>query len=154
MTAKNLLGRNVVVSHQARITRKSPCKYPSEDRLDASRLRDPPGETKMLTKNSDLSHDTANVSSESSCKCSINLDMCLDDLMDVNGIDTHDEQILVCDVLYDLGLVRRRIFSEEPGEPAFQNSHYTSTKKLQKLMGLEMTRTSKKYSKYRIALSR
>jgi hypothetical protein len=98
----------------------------------------------MLTKNSDVSLDTANAISENPCKCSINLDLCLDELMERNGIETHDEKMLVCDVLYDLGLTKRKIFCEEPGEPAFQDSHYSSTKKLRKLMEFEMVRASKK----------
>ncbi|MDQ2081525.1 hypothetical protein RA307_15165 [Xanthobacteraceae bacterium Astr-EGSB] len=108
----------------------------------------------MLIKNSDLPLDNANASSEILCKCSINLDLCLDELMDRNSIETDDEKMLVCDVLYDLGLANRKISSEEPGESAFQESHYTSTKKLQKLIGFVMVRAFKKFKKFRIASSR
>jgi hypothetical protein len=66
-------------------------------------------------------------------KWSIEFDEHLRALLDSEGIEDRDDQMIVCDVLCRIGLAEHRLFGENTDTIHSQEHHYSSTKKMRKL---------------------
>jgi hypothetical protein len=66
-------------------------------------------------------------------KWSIEFDEHLRLLLDAEGIEDPDDQMMVCEVLCRIGLAEHRMFGEDTDTMESQENAYTSTKMMHKL---------------------
>lgn len=66
-------------------------------------------------------------------KWSIEFDEPLSTLLDSEGIEDPDSQMMVCDALCRIGLAEHRLFGDDTDQLEVQEHCYTSTKAMRKL---------------------
>jgi hypothetical protein len=66
-----------------------------------------------------------------SSKCSIKFDEHLDALLDAQGIEESDGQMIICNALCDIGLAEHKMFTDD--KLGTQEHHDTSTGMMKKL---------------------